>query len=142
MQSSKVGVRAVATLVVTFALALLASCGSTWDAAVARANAEGKPLVIEFYADWCGPCKRFEANVLKDAEVRQRLQSVQFFRYDFDSQAGKHHANRLGVRSVPTFIAVDPEGFPMGGLQGAVSKERFLNFLAWSEAERERLASQ
>jgi len=120
-------------------LAVVSCGGSSWDAAVDRANGAGKPLIIEFYADWCGPCHRFETQVLSDPAVADGLESVQFFRYDFDSTAGKYHAKRLGVNSVPTVIAVDPEGYPMGGLRGAVSKERFLHFLGWARAERERL---
>ena len=111
----------------------LAGCASTWDRAVADANAEDKPLVIEFYASWCGPCKWFEREVLSTDEVQAELEHVAFYRFDFDSTAGKHHAARLGVTSVPTFVAVDREGFPAGGLQGAVERDRFVGFLRWTQ---------
>lgn len=117
-------------LFILVVLAGMASCGgSSWDKAVARANESKKPLIVEFYATWCKPCARFERTVLDKPDVRAALEDVEFHRYDFDSTAGKHHARRLGVRSVPTIIAVGRDGKPIAALRGAVARVKFLEFL-------------
>ncbi len=119
-------------MVVVLCCVIAAGCGaSSWDKAVDEANDEGKPLVIEFYASWCTPCKWFEARVLPRPAVAKALDGVVFRRLDFDSTEGKHHARRLGVNGVPTFVAVDESGQVIGGLRGAAGESRFLQFLRW-----------
>ncbi len=110
---------------------LLPACASSWEQSVERAAASDQPLVIEFYAAWCKPCRRFE-QVLTDPEVVAALSGMVFERYDFDSTAGQYHARRLGVRGVPTVLAVSRDGLPIGGLKGAVDKDAFLGFLRWT----------
>lgn len=120
------------------AFVLLAACGgSSWDKAVASANKSDKPLVIEFYATWCGPCRWFEETVLTDNEVKSRLGEIEFERMDFDSSAGRHHARRLGVHSVPTLVAVDRQGKPIGLVTGALAKPGFLDFLRWTHEQHQ-----
>lgn len=120
-------------LLVVVLLVLAGSCGgSSWDQAVEKANRDKKLLIVEFYATWCKPCHWFEKNVLADAEVVTALEGVEFHRYDFDTTAGQHHARRLGVRGVPSVVAVGRDGKAFRMLKGAVHKSKFLEFLDWS----------
>lgn len=129
------------SLVLLVGLVVGAGCGgTTWERAVERANAKQQPLIVEFYADWCGPCRVFE-QVLHDPEVVRALGEVEVYRYDLDSKVGQHHARRMGVTGVPTVLAVGPDGMPYGILRGAADKARFLEFLAWSRAQRPALAA-
>ena len=124
---------AVLAVLAVLAGAALTSCASSWDQSVARATQRDQPLVVEFYASWCKPCRRFE-QVLGDPEVVAALQGITFERYDFDSSEGQFHARRLGVRGVPTVLAVGRDGVPIGGLKGASDKPTFLDFLSWTRA--------
>ena len=114
---------------------LLLGCAgrNSWDSAVAKANQSNQVLIVEFYADWCGPCARFEADVLSQADVKSALKAVEFRRYDFDSSEGRRHADRLGIRAIPSVVAVDRDGEGFKRLRGIVPKSAFLEFLRQSQ---------
>ncbi|KAA0253365.1 MAG: DUF255 domain-containing protein [Acidobacteria bacterium] len=44
------------------------------DAAVERARAEGKPVMIDFFADWCIPCKELDSRTFTDPRVAAALE--------------------------------------------------------------------
>lgn len=118
-------------------LCLVQACGgsNSWETVVGKARDSNKVLIIEFYADWCTPCTWFEKNVLSDAEVKTALKQVEFRRYNYDSTVGRKHADRLGIRSIPTVVAIDRNGKGYRKLKGAVPKSTFLEFLHWSHEQ-------
>jgi thioredoxin 2 len=67
-----------------------------------HANAEGLPLVVDFWAEWCGPCKMmapaFEA-AAEEFEPRLRLAKV-------DSDREQALAARFQIRSIPTLVMI------------------------------------
>jgi thiol:disulfide interchange protein len=94
------------------------------------AAAEHRPLVVEFHARWCEPCKEFERTVLPDPRVQQALTTVHFVSYDGDSSVGKDAMSRCAVNSFPTFLVIDGKGtvrMKKVGSGGGV--DEFLRFL-------------
>lgn len=83
------------------------------------------PVLVEFTADWCPPCRQMEP-VLSAlaAEERGRLKVV---RLDVDASPETTHAYR--VLSMPTFV-VFRDGEPQRSMVGARSKRRLLEELA------------
>jgi thioredoxin 2 len=59
------------------------------------------PVVVDFYADWCGPCKMM-APLLDDA-ARRRAGQILVTKLDTDRNPAA--GTRLGVRGIPTLIA-------------------------------------
>ena len=66
----------------------------TFDEFISKGNS-----VIDFHADWCGPCKIMEP-ILKDTS--ERTEGVKFARVDVDKEGGL--AERFQVMSIPTLI--------------------------------------
>lgn len=84
-----------------------------------------KPAIIDFYADWCGPCKMV-APVLEElaGEFKDSLTI-----YKVDTEVEQELAAVFGIQSIPTFLFIPMEGLPM--LQpGALPKKAFQQVIA------------
>lgn len=80
-----------------------------------------KPCIIDFYADWCGPCKAV-APILKDLAAQYK-DDIIIYKINVDKE--QELAAVFGVRSIPTILFVPKEGKPMLS-QGALPKEEFV----------------
>lgn len=89
---------------------------ATFDGVVAGATV---PVVVDFYADWCGPCKMM-APVL-DQIAADRRGSVLVTKLDTDRNQAT--AMRFGIRSIPTLI-VFAGGKEVAREVGAVPRQR------------------
>ncbi|HXG85736.1 MAG TPA: thioredoxin domain-containing protein, partial [Pyrinomonadaceae bacterium] len=67
--------------------------------AVAQAKRENKPLVLDFHAEWCIPCKQMEKDVFPDLKVAAQLKRVVFIRIDTDQEP--ELTQKLGVVGLP-----------------------------------------
>ena len=80
------------------------------------------PAVIDFYADWCGPCKMI-APIIE--ELSQEYEGkVNFFK--IDTEAEQELAGAFGVQSIPSLLFVPMEGQPQmaaGALPKTTLKE-------------------
>ena len=57
-------------------------------------------VVLDFYADWCGPCKAAAPKF----EALARVHDADFYKVDTDKEHGL--ASEYGIKSLPTFIIV------------------------------------
>ncbi len=79
-----------------------------------------KPCIIDFYADWCGPCKMV-APVL-DELSEEYSGKIDF--YKVDTEAEQELASVFGIRSIPSFLFIPVTGKPQMAM-GALPKESF-----------------
>ena len=78
-----------------------------------------RPVLVDFYATWCGPCKAV-APVLK--ELADEMPGVYFIKVDVDKNPAA--AAKYGVRGVPTFVLFR-RGEQLWRGSGAMDKMRF-----------------
>lgn len=79
------------------------------------------PVIIDFYADWCGPCKMV-APVLEELS-KEYDGKVQIYKVDTESE--QELAQVFGIRSIPSILFIPMEGKPQMSM-GALPKESFV----------------
>jgi thioredoxin 1 len=79
------------------------------------------PCIIDFYADWCGPCK-VVAPVLEEL-AKDFDGKINVFKVDTEEE--QELASVFGIRSIPSFLFVPAKGQPQMAM-GALPKETFV----------------
>ena len=79
-----------------------------------------KPAIIDFYADWCAPC-RVIAPILKELSVEYEGK-LDIFKVNTEEQ--QELAAAFGIRSIPSLLFIPKEGQPQMAM-GALPKETF-----------------
>jgi thiol:disulfide interchange protein DsbD len=103
-----------------------------------RLQAPGKPVMLDFYADWCVSCKEMEAFTFSDPTVRARLDGMLLLQADVTANNDEHRAllKRFSLFGPPGIIFFDAQGREIRGLRvvGYQNAERFLKTLSAATA--------
>jgi thioredoxin 1 len=86
----------------------------TWDAEVIQSE---KPVIVDFWAEWCGPCHAVAPVLDRIADERQ--EELKLVKVDIDKEQGL--AQRYGIASIPT-IVLFKDGEPAAAAIGAQPK--------------------
>jgi len=103
----------------------------SYDGAAFRAAVEaGQPVIVDFYADWCAPCRELDENTFSDPRVQKILEGYARFKVDQTraSEEAVALADEFAVFGVPT-VMVYRDGAELFRLTGFEPPERFLKRL-------------
>lgn len=95
-----------------------------------------RPLLLDFYADWCTPCKEMEEKVYRLPEVGEAAKGFLAIQLDGERGEGAALYAKYRVSGYPAVIFFDPEGNEIRRITGSVDAQTFLQIL--KEVERGR----
>lgn len=90
------------------------------------------PVIIDFYADWCIPCKELDAITFSDAKVIEESRKFLSLKADMTKSLSpevESLRNKFKIVGVPTVLILDSNGSEINRITGFVNAEEFINII-------------
>ena len=98
----------------------------SWKEAIETAKREGKLVFVDFYTDWCGPCKVMARDVFPQKQVGDFF-NAKFVCLKLNAEKeGRELAKRFCISAYPTFIVVDTDEKVRVELKGSMNADKFI----------------
>ncbi len=103
-----------------------------FELAKQRATDEGKLFFVDFYANWCTPCKWMESTTFKDKEVVSTLNTNYVsIKVDIDTKEGFSIKEKYQISVLPTLLIFNSEGELVERVQETLSRSKLMNLLTF-----------
>jgi thioredoxin-related protein len=113
-----------------------------WDPGLAEAQKHDRPVLVDFYTQWCGWCRRMDKDVYSRADVRDYLQkkfvtvkidaeASDAARYEGKALTSRSLAARFRVTGYPTTVFLRSDGGHIANVPGYIPADRFLLLLRY-----------
>ncbi len=101
------------------------------DEKLEQAAAEARPVLMDFYADWCIPCKELDKQTFSQPEVVETSRNFVMLKVDLTTSSNFVSArlkNQFQIKGVPTLVLLKPDGSEAVDLRivGFVKKDKLL----------------
>ncbi|MEM7256886.1 MAG: protein-disulfide reductase DsbD, partial [Pseudomonadota bacterium] len=104
------------------------------EAALNTARSQNKPVILDFYADWCVSCKEMEAFTFTNQQVAAQMSKAVLLQADVtaNDKADKELLRHYGIFGPPAIIFYNNEGAEVEGSRvvGFMSADKFLTHLS------------
>lgn len=78
------------------------------EPAIEKGKASGQPIMVDFFATWCGPCKMLDEQTYSDSRVIEASRGWIMVRIDVDENQAL--TRKYKINSIPTIVLLDPNG--------------------------------
>jgi thioredoxin-related protein len=110
------------------------------DDMIKKAGEEGKLIMVEFYADWCAPCKIMKKTIFSDKDVIDMLSKNFISRMvNIDDLDGFELKSMYEVSVLPTILIFNTNGKMVERLEKTVSTNQFLEILHLHNTHRNKV---
>jgi thiol-disulfide isomerase/thioredoxin len=98
----------------------------SWDQVVAEAKRQNKPIYLDAYASWCGPCKVLKREIFTRPDVGAYFnENYIAVSIDMEKGEGIELAKKYNVRAYPTHLYFDPDGTIVHRAVGGAGGDEF-----------------
>ena len=118
-----------------------------WNQGMAAAKKEKKPVLVDFYADWCKWCDVMDEKTFSNPEI-QKIFDEDWITIRIDTQDTKttgtfkdktmtfrQMAGAFGVTGLPSYVFIDKKSEPVTVIPGYIPKEKFSKILDYMKNE-------
>ena len=103
-----------------------------YDKVLETAAAKQKPVLVDFTASWCGPCRLMETTTFADADVLSDLENYILVRVDLDQNPAL--ASKYGVQAIPACFVLNQFGERVANHVGYAAPAAFRSWLDSTDA--------
>lgn len=114
----------------SFALTFMPAEKGGFERAKLKAKEEGKMLFLDFYANWCTPCKWMDETTFKDLEIKNLLEQKYIaIKVNIDDFEGFELKSKFDIRFLPTILIFNHEGKMIERVEETIGTQKMRTML-------------